>query len=88
MAGVTPEIVQIPVAGTDNFSYLVICKESGKALAIDPGASAKSLLDELRRRELRLELLANTHGHHDHIAANAEVLAETGALLAASLLDV
>ena len=83
-----PEIVQIPIAGTDNFSYLVICTQTGKALGIDPGVSPESLLSVIRSRELSLQVLANTHGHPDHIAGNAEVLRVTGAKLAANLLDV
>ena len=83
-----PEVVQIPIAGTDNFSYLVICPQTGKALGIDPGVSPESLLNAIRSRELSLQVLANTHGHPDHIAGNAEVLRVTGAKLAANLLDV
>ncbi len=82
------EIVQIPVAGADNFSYLVICPQTGKALGVDPGMSPESLLSVLRSRDLSLVVLANTHGHPDHIAGNGEVLKATGALLAANPLDV
>ena len=82
------EIVQIPVAGTDNFSYLVICQESGKAFGVDPGASPQSLLRVVRERGLTLEVLGNTHGHGDHVAGNQEVLKATGAKLAASPIDV
>ena len=83
-----PDIVQVPVAGADNFSYLVICPQSGKALGVDPGISPESMLTVIRERELTLEVLANTHGHGDHIAGNGEVLRVTGAKLAASLIDV
>jgi len=76
------------VAGTDNFSYLVICPQSGKALGVDPGMSPQSLLSVVRDRALTLEVLANTHGHGDHIAGNGEVLKATGAKLAANLVDV
>jgi glyoxylase-like metal-dependent hydrolase (beta-lactamase superfamily II) len=88
MAEVAVEIVQIPVFGTDNFSYLVICLQTGKALGTDPGVSPESLLSAIRSRNLDLEILANTHGHPDHIAGNADVLKATGAKLAASPLDV
>lgn len=83
-----PEIVQIPVAGADNFSYLVICGKTGRALAVDPGISPEGLLSVIRSRKLTLEVLANTHGHRDHIAGNGEVLKATGARLAASPIDV
>lgn len=83
-----PEIVQIPVAGADNFSYLVICPQTGKALGIDPGMSPESMLSVIRSRDLTLVILANTHGHRDHIAGNDEILKATGAKLAANTLDV
>lgn len=83
-----PEILQVPVAGADNFAYLVICPQTGKALGIDPGVSPDSLLSVVRRRGLTLEFLANTHGHGDHIAGNSAVLKATGAKLAASQIDV
>jgi len=88
MAGVAPDIIQIPVAGTDNFSYLVICTETGKAFGVDPGVSPESMLQIVRERSLTLEVLGNTHGHNDHVAGNAEVLRATGAKLAASPIDV
>lgn len=83
-----PEIVQIPVAGSDNFSYLVICPQTGKALGVDPGMSPVSMLSVIRSRDLTLVTLANTHGHRDHIAGNDEILKSTGAKLAANTLDV
>jgi len=88
MDGVATEIIQIPVAGSDNFSYLVICNETGKAFGVDPGISPECLLQVVRERGLTLEILGNTHGHYDHIAGNAEVLKETGAKLAANTIDV
>ncbi len=88
MVEVIPEIIQIPVAGSDNFSYLIICSQSGKALGVDPGISPESLLSVVRERELTLDILANTHGHGDHVAGNGEVLRETGAKLAANPIDV
>lgn len=88
MAGIIPEIIQVPIAGADNFAYLVICPQTGKALGVDPGISPESLLSVIRSRELSLQVLANTHGHPDHIAGNAEILKVTGAKLAANPLDV
>lgn len=83
-----PEIIQIPVAGADNFSYLVVCPQTGKSLGVDPGISPQSLLGVVQDRGLTLEILANTHGHGDHIAGNGEVLKVTGAKLAAHPIDV
>ena len=88
MAEGQSEIIQIPVAGADDFSYLVVCLQSGKALGVDPGISPQSMLNVVQERGLELEVLANTHGHGDHIAGNGEVLRVTGARLAANPSDV
>ena len=87
MVKASAEILQIPVEGTDNFAYLLVCAESGKALGIDPGASPDSLLRAVRERDVALEILANTHGHRDHTAGNQRVLEETGAKWAAHPAD-
>jgi glyoxylase-like metal-dependent hydrolase (beta-lactamase superfamily II) len=81
------EIVQCRV-GRDNFAYLVICPATGVALGVDPGHGPQVLLDEVQRRALSLAWLVNTHGHADHHAGNAAVLAATGARLAAHPADV
>jgi glyoxylase-like metal-dependent hydrolase (beta-lactamase superfamily II) len=88
MAEITPEIIQVPVTGANNFSYLVVCPQTGEALGVDPGMAPEGLLRVVRSRSLNLSVLANTHGHHDHIAGNAEILRATGAKLAANPLDV
>lgn len=81
------EVVQCRV-GRDNFAYLVVCPVTGQALGVDPGHDPEVLLTELRRRKLTLTLLANTHGHADHVAGNAALLAATGARLAAHPADL
>ena len=81
------EIVQCRV-GSDNFAYLVTCPVTAQAMAVDPGRDPEVLLGELRRRSLTLVLLANTHGHADHTAGNAAVLAATGARHAAHPADL
>jgi hydroxyacylglutathione hydrolase len=81
------EVVQCRV-GADNFTYLVVCPTTGQALGVDPGRDPAVLLAELRRRGLSLAVLANTHGHADHVAGNAAVLAATGASLAAHPADL
>ena len=81
------EIVQCRV-GSDNFAYLVACPATAQAMAVDPGRDPEVLLGELRRRCLTLVLLANTHGHADHTAGNAVVLAATGARHAAHPADL
>jgi len=68
------EVVQIPLARVDNFSYLIYCPSSKDAVAIDPSVEPQNLLDEVNRRGLNLVALLNTHGHQDHIAGNQQIL--------------
>ncbi|APG28521.1 hypothetical protein A7E78_12120 [Syntrophotalea acetylenivorans] len=82
------EVVQIPAGKMKNFSYLIYCPNSGEALAVDPSFGAKALLAEVEERKVNLQLVLNTHGHNDHLAGNEEVLAATGARLAAHPLAV
>ncbi|MDO3378538.1 hydroxyacylglutathione hydrolase family protein [Geoalkalibacter halelectricus] len=82
------EVVQIPAGRMDNFSYLVVCPRTRRALAVDPSLAPENLLAEVSKRDLRVETLVNTHGHGDHTGGNAEVLRATGARLAAHPLDL
>jgi hydroxyacylglutathione hydrolase len=55
----------------DEVSYVVWKRNQRQALVIDPGFDTESILDLLRRNDLQLAAILNTHGHADHIAGNA-----------------
>ncbi len=82
------EVVQIPAGKMKNFAYLICCPGSGEALAVDPSFGAEALLAEIEKRGVTLTWLVNTHGHNDHLVGNQQVLAATGARLAAHPLAV
>jgi glyoxylase-like metal-dependent hydrolase (beta-lactamase superfamily II) len=52
--------------------YLVLDGKDGPGAIIDPGGDADRILDAAEDIEIRYVI--NTHGHFDHIAANAEVM--------------
>jgi glyoxylase-like metal-dependent hydrolase (beta-lactamase superfamily II) len=82
------EIVQIAAGRMANFSYLLYCPVTRQGLAVDPSFEPQGLLDAVRRHGVELTWLVNSHGHHDHVAGNEEVLRATGARLAAHPLAV
>lgn len=73
------EVIVIPCL-SDNYTYLVRCHHSEKTAVIDPGEAAP-VTAELERRGWELDLVINTHHHHDHIGGNGELIAKYGAKL-------
>ena len=64
-------------------AYLVWDGRSPDALVIDPGmGAADPLLERVAANGLRLHLIANSHGHIDHIFDDAPLMRGSGAPLA------
>jgi hydroxyacylglutathione hydrolase len=64
-------------------AYLVWDGRSPDALVVDPGmGAADPLLERVAANGLRLHLIANSHGHIDHIFDNAPLMLGSGAPLA------
>jgi hydroxyacylglutathione hydrolase len=80
-------ILQIEVGIMDNFSYVVGCEKTRKALVIDPGFEAEGIVKEAKQANLDIELIVNTHGHGDHTAGNSKLKELTGAKIMIHSLD-
>ncbi len=65
-----------------NFNYLIVCPQSGEALAIDP-LDHQACLQAARQNGWLITQVLNTHEHHDHTGGNAAVVEATGAKLLA-----
>jgi hydroxyacylglutathione hydrolase len=65
-----------------NFNYLIVCPETGEALAIDP-LDHKKCLAVAKERGWEITQILNTHEHGDHIGGNKAVAAATGARILA-----
>jgi glyoxylase-like metal-dependent hydrolase (beta-lactamase superfamily II) len=63
-------IRQLQIGSMDNFTYLVGCEETGKAMVIDPGPDPQRIVSEAKKQGLDIALIVNTHGHGDHTAGN------------------
>jgi hydroxyacylglutathione hydrolase len=65
-----------------NFNYLVVCPETGEAMAVDPLDHEKCLA-AAQTNGWQITQVLNTHEHLDHTGGNADVIAATGAKLLA-----
>jgi hydroxyacylglutathione hydrolase len=65
-----------------NFNYLVVCPETGEALAVDPLDHAKCLA-VAKENGWTIRQVLNTHEHGDHIGGNGPMIQATGATLLA-----
>jgi hydroxyacylglutathione hydrolase len=61
-----------------NYHYLVVCAETGDALAVDP-LDAALVERTARERGWQITQILNTHHHHDHCGGNEELREATGA---------
>lgn len=59
--------------------YIVACPNSREAAVIDPGDDGLAILQAIGRDDLQVKYIINTHGHIDHVGANAQVKRNTGA---------
>lgn len=65
-----------------NFNYLVVCPETGEALAIDP-LDHRKCLATAKDKGWEITQILNTHEHGDHTGGNQAMLAATSAQLLA-----
>ena len=65
-----------------NFNYLIVCPESGEALAVDP-LDFEKCLSRAKDRGWDITQILNTHEHGDHTGGNGPVIEATGATLLA-----
>jgi len=61
--------------------FLVACGKTRDAMVIDPGDEGLRILNLAAREDLQISKVVNTHCHFDHIGANQQVVAATGASL-------
>jgi hydroxyacylglutathione hydrolase len=72
----------IHVGITQTNCYVVGCEEALEGVVIDPGGHPGRVLSAVDESGLTIRYVLNTHCHFDHMGANAEVVAATGAPLA------
>ncbi len=66
-------IQKIPVGPLKVCCYIVMGTTTSNAMIVDPGADAKTIIAFLEKRNLTPRIIVITHGHGDHIGANADL---------------
>ncbi len=66
-------IIEPIPAFSDNYVWLMTAPSSDGAVVVDPG-EAELVLENLEKRELRLEAILLTHHHGDHVGGVSDVL--------------
>jgi hydroxyacylglutathione hydrolase len=65
-----------------NFNYLIVCPDTGEALAVDP-LDHRKCLARAKAKGWQITQILNTHEHGDHTGGNGPVIKATGAKLLA-----
>ena len=68
------QITPIPCL-TDNYAYIIYDKNSNTVGVVDP-SEAKPIISFLKKKNLKLNYVLNTHHHFDHIGGNIELKKE------------
>lgn len=50
--------------------YVIGCERTLRGIVIDPGANREKILKTIKKRNLNIKYIINTHAHIDHIGAN------------------
>ena len=72
---IEPIIHWLRIPPFDVNAYLIICPQTRAAAVIDPAGQPERILALAADQEARVALILNTHGHADHVQANAALKA-------------
>src|SRR3990172_1431279 len=68
--------------------WIIGSRRTGEAIAIDPGDQAEEIMAMARDMGVKIKLIANTHGHMDHILGVPDIQRACGAKFLLHELDV
>ncbi len=70
------KVHQIQVGGMQNFTYIVEDEDTNEAILVDPSWELVELELIIKRNDLKIKYIVNTHHHYDHTMGN-EAMAES-----------
>ncbi len=72
--GIVTMILQMLTVGSFGSNcYIVGSEKTKEGIIIDPGADAESIIQAVRKLELKITMIIATHSHVDHVGALSEV---------------
>ena len=75
------KVHQIQVGNMQNFTYIVEDEDTGEAIIIDPSWDLIELEMIIKRNDLKIKYIVNTHHHFDHTQGNEAMAESTKALI-------
>lgn len=73
------KVHQVQVGSMQNFTYVVEDEGTGQAIIIDPSWDLVELELIIKRNNLKIKYIVNTHHHFDHTLGNEGMAESTGA---------
>jgi glyoxylase-like metal-dependent hydrolase (beta-lactamase superfamily II) len=81
-AGEMTMIIDVMAVGPLSVNCLVLgCDETREGVVVDPGGDVERIVEAVRRHDLAIRYVINTHGHFDHVGGNRQAVAIFGAPL-------
>lgn len=75
------KVYQIPVGNMQNFTYVVEDEDTCESILIDPSWDLIELELLIKKNNLKIKYIVNTHHHFDHTVGNEAMAKSTNALI-------
>jgi hydroxyacylglutathione hydrolase len=69
----------VPVGALEANCYILWDSTTREGIIVDPGSEASKIVALVKKNNLLIKYIINTHGHYDHIGANQELRSKLGA---------
>ncbi|MFB5605819.1 MAG: MBL fold metallo-hydrolase [Nitrosarchaeum sp.] len=73
------KVHQIQVGNMQNFTYVVEDEETDEGIVIDPSWDLDQVEQIIKRNNLKIKYIVNTHHHFDHTLGNEAIVKSTNA---------
>ncbi len=69
----------LPVGPLSVNCFVIACPTTHEGIVVDPGGDVEQIVELVRKHQLTIRAVINTHGHFDHIGGNQQAVAAFGA---------